>query len=670
MRRAVFVGRDRELRLLTEWLAEARAGDTRLALCCGEPGVGKTRLAEELVRHARASAVPAVWGRVLDVEGAPPFWLWRQVLRGTAEMADSARVAAELGVASDLAMLTDDFAGVPGPSLGDGRGLEQRFRMFDAVARFLGAVATQHGLVVVLDDIQWADRPSLLLLRHVLHGATGSRLFVLATYRHTKPASNTELAALISLPATNQLELAGLPYHDAHRQLAAIAGGDVPTDLARRIYDLSGGNPFFVRELARDLGRAGIPASLQASISQRTAGLSSESRELLGAASILGRECSVALLVAVVGRPVATCVDPLREAEVAGLIETTGPDHDGLRFVHALTRDVVEVGLQSDTRVPLHRAAAAAMEELYAGSIESHLSDLARHWAAAAVEGDSAMGSDWVERAGDEAVRRLAFEEAVRLYDLALTTYAGNIDDSQRYRLLLSLAKALRHCGRAERARAASVCAAAVAYALGVLVGIHLLDTDAIRALRDRLSAYLGKHVVAGTEVTNYLGPVELYVGKASRFLGSLDDAIEALDAAAAIAQTVGAAGFHVEAQYELAAALSSRRNPGDLPRARLIIANSLAAAHGLRMAPFQAALNQLAANLDARDAGGSLLTPREGEVAALIARGLTNRQIAAQLHISERTAQNHVQNILTKLGFTSRSQIAVWATRRSEYPE
>jgi DNA-binding NarL/FixJ family response regulator len=202
-------------------------------------------------------------------------------------------------------------------------------------------------------------------------------------------------------------------------------------------------------------------------------------------------------------------------------------------------------------------------------------------------------------------------------------------------------------------------------YALGVLVGIHVHDVDAVQSLRDLLSAYHGRHVVAGTEVTNYLGPVELYVGKASRFLGMLDDAVEALDAAVGIAEASGAPGFRVEAQYELASALAHRRHAGDLARAKLIIAGSAATAHALGMVPFHVALGQLASDLDGRAAGGSLLTAREGEVAALIARGLTNRQIAAELYISERTAQNHVQNILTKLGFNSRSQVAVWASRQ-----
>jgi hypothetical protein len=108
MTRAAFVGRERELGALAGWLADARAGATRLAPCGGKPGVGKTRLAEELTMIARAQGVPSVWGRAVEVEGAPPYWLWRQVLRGTSEVADVAQIVEKLGVARDLAMPAPD----------------------------------------------------------------------------------------------------------------------------------------------------------------------------------------------------------------------------------------------------------------------------------------------------------------------------------------------------------------------------------------------------------------------------------------------------------------------------------------------------------------------------------------------------------------------------------
>ena len=128
MTRAALVGRERELSALAGWLADACNGTTRLALCGGEPGVGKTRRAEELALIARAQGVPSVWGRAVEVEGAPPYWLWRQVLRGISELADVAQIAENLGVAGDLAMLAPDvFAGVAQRSVTDDQGADERF---------------------------------------------------------------------------------------------------------------------------------------------------------------------------------------------------------------------------------------------------------------------------------------------------------------------------------------------------------------------------------------------------------------------------------------------------------------------------------------------------------------------------------------------------------------
>jgi DNA-binding CsgD family transcriptional regulator len=805
-------------------------------------------------------------------------------------------------------------------------------------------------MVAVLDDIQWADPPSLLLLEHLVRDPTPGRLLVLATYRESESPPLTEI---IRQSAVLRVMLVGLTCDDVRHQLAAITGRGVPAELARRMHELTGGNPFFVGELARNLNRPGTPMSVRAAIEQRTGELSSKARDLLRMASIVGNEFSVARLVAIAGLPRGICLGSIREMMAAGLIEPTEAD-GSFRFVHALTRDAVDAGLPSETRAQLHRKAATVIETLHAGWIEPYLSDLARHWAAAAVEGERAVAARWAERAGDEAIHRLAYEEAARLYGMALDTGADEIDDAHRFRLLLSMTRALHLSGQYERTRETSARAAAVArrlrrpdlaaeavlvvecttalawdralrrwcaealadlgpeptgirakvlgrlaetevyvadltaaantsrqalvvaercgepdaliaalrarhivcsgpsdvaerdelagrllqigwdqespatrmsahwwridarfacgdlagvaaeleqlawctaqvggpvarwsllryqgalaqargdfaaarrhaddafaaieptqhpaalpirlailgaighhvgvdprapqvmavvgagpgstatpghaflvmdylgpafqlaeaghiteaaakfralgpveawhtphfyqlplYALGVLVGIRVGDTGAIRALRQILTTHRGRHVVPGTEVTSYLGPVELYIGKASRCLGDLDAAVGDLDAAASIARASGAAGFLVEAEYELAEALAHRHHQDDLRRARSIITECAQTANTLGMVPFRTALEGLASGLGGTG-GCSPLTQREDAVAALVARGLTNRQIAAELHISERTAQNHVQHILSKLDFANRSQIAAWVT-------
>jgi DNA-binding CsgD family transcriptional regulator len=494
MPRSALIGRDRELDLLARWLDAAGTGEPRLVLCGGEPGVGKTRLAEELARLARDREVPVLWGRAVEADGAPAYWPWRQVLRAAGRVPEAGRVADDLGVTADLAVVAPDVfpggAGAPEVS-----GSEQRFRVFDAVTRFLRELAAPAGLVVVLDDLHWADRASVLLLGHLVRDLEPGRLLVLATYRDTEPALASTVAELAREPVTSRLELGGLTLAEVGRQLAAVTGAPVAPELAARVHELTGGNPFFVGELARTLGGNRIPTSILDAIGRRMDRLSPRCRHQLRAAAIVGTEFSVALVAAVIGRPVLRCLEPLDEAVAAGLVEPT--DSPGRhRFVHALVRDAVEASLPVRDRMRMHRAAAEAVEAFYAGTLEPHLPDLARHWAAA---GDGGRTARWAERAAQEALRRLAYEEAARLYRQALEVGSVQRADDDGYRLLLALARALWQAGELAEARTVSRRAADAARRLdraelvaeAALVGecVGVLDWD--RDLRDAGEAAL-----------------------------------------------------------------------------------------------------------------------------------------------------------------------------------
>jgi DNA-binding CsgD family transcriptional regulator/tetratricopeptide (TPR) repeat protein len=198
-------------------------------------------------------------------------------------------------------------------------------------------------------------------------------------------------------------------------------------------------------------------------------------------------------------------------------------------------------------------------------------------------------------------------------------------------------------------------------YVYAALACCGLGRYDELGVLVDRLQEFRGEHAV-GNGVA-YLGPAELAIGRAEAALGRLDAAIDDLGIAVEQADRAGAAGFVAEAQYHLAAALVERDGPGDRDRAKSIAAEATRLIGSLGLAAYSDRVGALVARLDGADA--CALTPREVEVAGLVAEGLTNRQIAERLIISERTAQNHVQHILTKLGFATRSQIATWITRR-----
>ncbi len=200
-------------------------------------------------------------------------------------------------------------------------------------------------------------------------------------------------------------------------------------------------------------------------------------------------------------------------------------------------------------------------------------------------------------------------------------------------------------------------------YALGIVVAAAMDAAEDLAALRGLLSHYRGHHVASGAGAVVYLGPVELYLGIAARHLGLLDDAVADLDHARQVCAVNGAAGYHVEALFELAVVLARRAADGDAARARPLAADCARRARTLGMAPFAARAQELADRLG--QAPAEPLTSREREVAELVAQGLTNREIAARLYLSARTAQNHVQHILTKLDLSNRSQIAVWITSR-----
>jgi DNA-binding CsgD family transcriptional regulator len=436
------VGRRRELDALRAWVGAAGDGAGRLVLCVGEPGIGKTRLAQELAGFALAKGIAVAWGRCFEGEGAPSFWPWRQVLRS-------------LGV---------DAATV---FTGDVESPEDRFRVLDDVTEAVRGAADERGLVVILDDIHWADEPSLLVLRHVADRIAEARLLVFAAFRDVQPASvlRRVLPELERSPATGRLDLRGFGLAEVREQLSMATAGEVAD--ARTVLDVTGGNPLFVREIARALmdgtWRADRPPrSVLDVVRTRLERVSVDCRRLVQAAAIVGRDFSMALVAATLDLPVEQCLPPVDEAIGHGLIEQVG-DIGNHRFVHALTRDAVEASLTTTERAALHRAVAEATEALFAGDLSEHLTGIARHWAELAPYGEAATARTWAIRAAAEAVRRLAFEEGVRLYRAALAVDAAPLADVERCRVLVALGRAAYVAGDLHGCLDAAVAAAEAA---------------------------------------------------------------------------------------------------------------------------------------------------------------------------------------------------------------
>ena len=443
------VGREQELDFLDQCLVEALEGHARVVLCDGPPGIGKTRLAAELLRRAETRGLSGLWGVGDDSAGAPPYRPWQQILRGMDKIVDLVGITREHGLGVDLAGLAPDMFGSSTDRRLTSGSADERFRQFDAVARMFSVVTARSPIVTVFDDAHAADQPSLLLLRHLSRSLRDERLLVLVNYRGTEANQSSLLAELLREPVTRQVHLRGLRAAAVGAQLAVVVGHEVDPTQVQQVHALTGGNPFFVAEVGRALAdwpvrHRALPVThdLQEAISARIGRLSAESSRLLQAGSIVGSEFSLGVVAAMVGFSVPSCLSPMDEAVRAGLVEAPSTAGE-YRFTHALLRDAVEAGLGTPERVRLHRLAAEAVEEFYCSRLEPHLFDLARHWAAAAVEGDRGRATEWIRRAGEEAMSQHAYEEAVRLFRLALDVCWGEYDDAGRLHLLLGLGAAL-----------------------------------------------------------------------------------------------------------------------------------------------------------------------------------------------------------------------------------
>jgi DNA-binding CsgD family transcriptional regulator len=437
----LIVGRDEETAALRRWSAEAAGGRGRLVLCSGEPGVGKTRLAAALAAHARSAGAATGWGHCLDGDGSIAFRPWLDVLRPLLDrpVPSSSRLQALLNGPAGRERPSDELAGA-----------ETRERAFDAVVVLLRAAGGAGGVVVVLDDIHLADKASLVLLAYLARRVSDLPVLLMATHRDpaTGSALSEVLPDLLRGPATERLPLRGLDPEAVGRLLAAVTGRPTRPDDATRVHRITGGNPFFVSELGRQWAAAGravdepVPTTVREAVRVRLDRLGPTAREVLQVAAIIGERFSDGLVASVAGRSALVCLPALDEAVEAGLVAPAGPV--GVhRFVHALVRDAVEDGMSSVVRARRHGAVAEAIERYYAADLATHLADLARHRVVAAPTTPDGVNQAvrWCERAADDALLRLAWEEAARLYGTALEV-GGQLAWDDRCRLLLGRARA------------------------------------------------------------------------------------------------------------------------------------------------------------------------------------------------------------------------------------
>lgn len=461
-----FVGRGPELDVLASGFEEAVGGRGRLFLVSGEPGIGKTRLADEFSERARERGARVLWGRCWEAGGAPAYWPWVQALRSYIGHQDPEQLRALLGtgavdVSQMLPELRDSFPDLPElPSLNPDTA---RFRLFDSATAFLKRAAMAQPLVLVLDDIHAADTPSLRLLEFLASQLGDSRLLLLCGFRDVAPALNeallSSLTQLAREPVARRLALGGLAEAEVHTYLELVTGRAPAPSVVTEIHRETEGNPLFVEEVVRLLVSEGrledaaevavsLPEGVRQVIGLRLARLSEPCRRVLTLASVLGRDFSLDALERVSGGSGDELLAVLDEAASERVVTEVPGVLVRLRFSHALIRDVLYEEIPSARRRSLHRAAGEALEELYAGDLDPHLAELAHHFLASGPDGKD-RGISYARRAGDRAMRLLAFEEATRRYRTALEALdlKGAAEEQARCDLLLAMGEAQMRSG-------------------------------------------------------------------------------------------------------------------------------------------------------------------------------------------------------------------------------
>jgi DNA-binding SARP family transcriptional activator len=438
--RGRLVGRQQELAQATELWLRALRGQGNFLLISGEPGIGKTRLAQAVLGQGRAAGAPVLAGGCYEFEATTPYLPLAEALRRWVDGQPADQLSRHLGAAApELARLAPEIEQkigplVPNPSL---PAQEERLRLFENVTRFLVGLAQSRGLLLFIDDLHWADQGTLSLLSYLLRRIQSQRLMVMATYREVElDRAHPMAAALVEWNRerlASRISLARFTVDETNRLIATLFGQErVSDDFATAIQDETEGNPFFIEEVIKALVEQGqiyrvgdhwerhelhelaIPQSIKEAIGRRLNRLSRSCTAVLHAASVIGKVFEYDVLAAVTSEGEATLLDALEEAVSAQLILQSGAE--SFAFTHDKIREVLYEEILSVRRRRLHRQIVEALERQDATALEGQVTDLAYH---AIAGGDLARGLDYARRAGQRAEKVYALEDAVKYYSQA-----------------------------------------------------------------------------------------------------------------------------------------------------------------------------------------------------------------------------------------------------------
>ncbi len=467
-----FVGRAACLAAVEAKLDEALTGQGSTLWLSGEAGIGKSRTAEEIARRARLRGAATLFAHAHETPESPPQWIWTQLIRA---YATSRPDGAARGLLQQVAALT---AGGPAP------GGSAEFKLFDAVARLMKEAAGLQPLVLVLDDLHWADAGSLRLLQFAVRELRQSSVLTVATYRDTglkSDAIGRALGDLLRERGSVSIPLRGLSLDETEKFVEVATGSSPSPELARTLLERSGGNPLYLQQLLRTewaeralterahelASSMDLQQGLIESICRHVDSMSEAARELLTVASVLGREFELSKLLVVLDLTQKDVFDRLDEAAQARVV-VKGKD-GSWRFSHALVRDVLYKKQSSAERVARHRSIGQRLLAHYGADADAHASELARHFTRALPAGDPAVAIDFSMRAARQDAAIGSHRSAAKHWQEALAAF-GHVkgDEARRVGVLLELARSLSLAGQQAEAREAYLDAATLARTFGL----------------------------------------------------------------------------------------------------------------------------------------------------------------------------------------------------------
>jgi predicted ATPase/class 3 adenylate cyclase len=495
------IGRMPEMLELRAALDGAVAGRGSLMMLGGEPGIGKTALAEEISAEAAARGAQVAWGRCWEDGGAPAYWPWTEILRALLRARERGAIEALLGDrAAQLSALMPEFGAAvqspaasapPGAAAGTGSGMgsnepaDQRFRLFDSIATLIAKLAHDRPLLLVLDDAHAADPASLLLLRFIARGVRRLPILLVITYRENELRLDSKRAQIFAELRREgvAIVLSGLDAAEVAEFVRSRRADGSDPALVEDLHKVTEGNPFFLSEIVRLLAAEGrvprkdvhgsaafrIPDGVRAAIKRRVELVSEVTRGALGVAAVAGRDFDLATIREACAMPVESLLRALDEAEAGGLV-TTRHDHiGGYRFSHALIPETLYSDLGKPAARELHLRIAQTLETLHRSNLEPQLAKLAYHYGAALPSGPLDKAIAYAHRGAQHAQAMLAYEDAARLYEMALAALELGRPQDERLRceMLLSLGEANYGAGLFDRARAAFARASGCARQIG-----------------------------------------------------------------------------------------------------------------------------------------------------------------------------------------------------------